>query len=90
LDEANVFEWAGVGFSKSETFRLSLAVQRLGREYQTSSIRLWGKVLGLGADFYIAEGQLAVVDAVEDPLLEELGGANKFTYWAMKDDGKIY
>ncbi|TYZ62630.1 hypothetical protein PybrP1_006909 [[Pythium] brassicae (nom. inval.)] len=89
LDEANMFEWAGLGFSRSETFRLSVSLQRLAQTNATASMRFWGKVLGYGADFYIAEGELAAAAAEpEDPSAEEgAGGANKFTYWAMKDDG---
>uniref|UniRef100_K3X5T0 Flagellar radial spoke protein n=1 Tax=Globisporangium ultimum (strain ATCC 200006 / CBS 805.95 / DAOM BR144) TaxID=431595 RepID=K3X5T0_GLOUD len=88
LDEANMFEWAGLGFSKSETFRLSVSLQRLAQTNATTSMRFWGKLLGMGADFYIAEGELPSPSEPEDPDAEEgAAGANKFTYWAMKDDG---
>lgn len=89
LDEANMFEWAGLGFSRSETFRLSVSLQRLAQANAAASMRFWGKVLGYGADFYIAEGELtAVVSEPEDPSAEEgADGANKYTYWVMKDDG---
>ncbi|TMW62359.1 hypothetical protein Poli38472_009852 [Pythium oligandrum] len=89
LDEAHMFEWAGVGFSQSETFRLSVALQRLAQAQGTTSLRFWGKLLGLGADYYIAEGELAAPPEPEDVIGEEgVAGVNKFTYWAMKDDGK--
>lgn len=90
LDEANMFEWAGLGFSKSETFRLSVSLQRLAQANATSSMRFWGKMLGYGTDFYIAEGELATQQSEpKDPGAEEFGpaSANKFTYWAMKDNG---
>lgn len=86
-----MFEWAGLGFSRSETFRLSVALQRLAQTHATTSMRFWGKVLGYGADYYIAEGELAVGAASEpeDPSAEEgVDGANKFTYWAMQDNGR--
>lgn len=84
-----MFEWAGLGFSKSETFRLSVSLQRLAQKNGTTSMRFWGKMLGLGADFYIAEGELGSASEPEDANAEEdVQGTNKFTYWAMKDDGK--
>lgn len=84
-----MFEWAGLGFSKSETFRLSVSLQRLAQVNGTSSMRFWGKMLGYGADFYIAEGELTGQSEPEDLNAEEFGptSANKFTYWAMKDNG---
>jgi radial spoke head protein 4A len=89
LDEANMLEWAGVGFSKGETFRLSLALQQLARTNTTTTLRFWGKILGIGTDYYIAEGELPTSYEPEDPSAEEgVAGANKFAYWAMKDDGE--
>lgn len=88
LDEANMFEWAGLGFSKGETFRLSLALQRLAQTNSTVNMRFWGKILGRGADYYIAEGELPSAYEPEDPEAEEgATGVNKLTYWAMKDNG---
>ncbi|RLN98247.1 hypothetical protein BBJ28_00000034, partial [Nothophytophthora sp. Chile5] len=88
LDEANMFEWAGVGFSKGETFRLALALQRLAQTHATVSMRFWGKLLGWGADYYVAEGELPTPIEPDDPEAEEgPAGANKLTYWVMKDDG---
>lgn len=89
LDEANMFQWAGIGFSSSETFRLALALQRLAQVNGTSSLRFWGKILGYGADFYVAEGEWGGAPEPEDPAAEEgVEGVNKFTYWVMKDDGQ--
>lgn len=85
-----MFEWAGLGFSKSETFRLSVSLQKLAQTHATTSMRFWGKLLGLDVDFYIAEGELVSPPSEpEDPHAEESGaaGANKYTYWVMKDDG---
>ena len=47
-------------------------------------MRLWGKILGKGKDYYIAEG---LADGGDDgelaPDTEPRGtGANKFNYWA--------
>lgn len=83
-----MFEWAGIGFSKGETFRLAVSIQNLADKEQSTSLRLWGKILGRQVDYYIAEGQLAEAYEPEDPSTEEgAAGANRHTYWAMKDDG---
>ncbi|ETW07763.1 hypothetical protein H310_02204 [Aphanomyces invadans] len=88
LDEANMFEWAGIGFSKAETFRLSLALQKLASVHGTTKLRFWGKILGTTADFYVAEGELPEPYEPEDAAAEEgANGVNKNTYWIMKDDG---
>ena len=65
-----------------------VALQALAGKYQTTSMRLWGKILGSDTDYYIAEGQLSDAYEPEDPSAEEgADGLNKLTYWAMKDDG---
>ncbi|RHY85173.1 hypothetical protein DYB37_000799 [Aphanomyces astaci] len=82
LDEANMFEWAGIGFSKAETFRLSLALQKLASLNGTTKLRFWGKLLGTTADFYVAEGELPEPYEPEDAAAEEgANGLNKNTYW---------
>lgn len=89
LDESNLFEWAGIGFSRGETFRLAVALQNLATSQQTSSMRLWGKILGKDVDFYIAEGQCPEAYESEDAAAYEgAEGCNKLSYWAMKDTGE--
>ncbi|OQR93006.1 flagellar radial spoke protein [Achlya hypogyna] len=88
LDEANMFEWAGLGFSRGETFRLSLALQKLATINTTVKLRFWGKILGIGMDYYVAEGELPEPYEPEDLDAEEgANGLNKNTYWVMKDNG---
>ncbi|KDO35438.1 hypothetical protein SPRG_00286 [Saprolegnia parasitica CBS 223.65] len=88
LDEANMFEWAGLGFSRGETFRLSLALQKLATINTTVKLRFWGKILGVGTDYYVAEGELPEPYEPEDQDAEEgANGLNRNTYWVMKDNG---
>ena len=56
VDEANLFEWAGVGFGREETFRLALSMKQLALSNQVEKLRLWGKILGTEADYYVCEG----------------------------------
>ncbi|KAH9085526.1 hypothetical protein Ae201684P_005232 [Aphanomyces euteiches] len=82
LDEANMFEWAGLGFSRGETFRLSLALQKSATLNATTKLRFWGKLLGSTMDFYVAEGELPEAYEPEDAAAEEgANGLNKYSYW---------
>lgn len=84
-----MFEWAGVGFSRGETFRVAAALQNIAAKEQTTTMRLWGKIIGKSIDYYIAEGEVSEAHVPEDPSTEEgPSGANQKTYWAMKDDGE--
>ena len=51
-----------------------------------NQVRFWGKILGSGADYYVAEGQLDAPgeEDPENPAFEPLGtGANTFAYWVL-------
>lgn len=88
LDEANLWEWAGLGFGRCETFRLSLALAQLAGQDQPSTLRLWGKILGRGVDYYIAEGRLD--DNADDDnarAVEGSSGVNHKTYWCLPTTG---
>lgn len=93
LDDAAMFEWAGVGFGRQESFRISLSLRKLAADVPAlQSVRLWGKILGRDGDYYVAEGELQKpppVTGSTPPLpgtpeyeVEKRGeGANNFTYW---------
>ncbi len=84
-----MFEWAGIGFSRGETFRLSLALQKLATLNATTKLRFWGKFLGADMDYYVAEGEVQDPYEPEDPVAEEgADGLNKNIYWVMKDNGE--
>lgn len=66
---------------------LQKSLKALVNEKKIQQVKLWGKIKGTKADYYIAEG---IIEAAGD---EEGGGApedmepkgsgvNKFTYWA--------
>jgi len=93
LEDAAMFEWAGVGFSKQESFHIALSLRKLAAEVPAlERLRLWGKVLGTGGDYYVAEGTLKQPEgaAPAEPALpgtpeydvEPHGeGANTWAYW---------
>jgi radial spoke head protein 4A len=88
-DAANYLEWAGVGLSRTEMFRLGLALRELSAKTQARDMRVWGKLQGLNGDYIVAEGKIdAPEDEVEDEkdglgnAVEPTGtGANTCSYW---------
>jgi len=92
MEDAAMLEWAGVGFGKQESFHVAMSLRKLAADLPSlERLRVWGKVLGTGGDYYVAEGTLqAVSDKPEpDPLpnapeydVERRGqGANVACYW---------
>ena len=47
IDEARMFEWAGVSFGEEETYKLSKSLKRLAILSGASRLRFWGKILGI-------------------------------------------
>lgn len=89
MEEARWFEWAGVGFSQEETYRIFKSLAALSSKKQAKQLRLWGKILCQKNDYYIAEG---IVEGGADegelpPDVEPKGqkGINKFNYFVTTD-----
>jgi len=60
LEDMSFFEWAGVGLPREESYKLMLAMAELKQENaDLGSIRLFGKVLGTGSDYYVLEATYA-------------------------------
>jgi len=51
------FEQAGIGFGQEETFRIFLALKSLAMECTFVSVRFWGKIFGVKANYYIVEAE---------------------------------
>eukprot|EP00437_Effrenium_voratum_P019330 CAMPEP_0181441112 /NCGR_PEP_ID=MMETSP1110-20121109/23333_1 /TAXON_ID=174948 /ORGANISM="Symbiodinium sp., Strain CCMP421" /LENGTH=517 /DNA_ID=CAMNT_0023564973 /DNA_START=47 /DNA_END=1597 /DNA_ORIENTATION=+ len=89
LEDAAMFEWAGVGFGKQESYHLSMSLRKLAAETRgLESLRMWGKVLGTCGDYYVAEGQLtalatppALPGSPDDDVEPRGQGANRCVYW---------
>eukprot|EP00929_Paragymnodinium_shiwhaense_P027350 TRINITY_DN16067_c0_g1_i1.p1 TRINITY_DN16067_c0_g1~~TRINITY_DN16067_c0_g1_i1.p1 ORF type:complete len:528 (+),score=123.05 TRINITY_DN16067_c0_g1_i1:73-1584(+) len=59
MEDSAMFEWAGVGFGKQESFHVAMSLRKLAADTPSlDSLRLWGKILGTGGDYYVAEGVL--------------------------------
>jgi len=83
MEEARIFEWAGVGFGEEETYKLSKSIKRLAVTSGGSSLRFWGKIYGTEKDYWVVEG---VLDNPEElgihNSIEKRGeGVNKLVYW---------
>jgi len=92
-EDAAMFQWAGVGFGKQESYAIAMSLRKLAADTPTvEKLRFWGKVLGLNADYYVAEGKFmtppgavaappTLPDTPEDDVEAKGEGANTFTYW---------
>ena len=85
------FEWAGVSFGEKEYFLLQKSLAKLAEKSGSAKIRLWGRIYGTKADYYIAEGVLEGGEEGEGEEekpsdFEERGtGVNQFVYWVTHD-----
>jgi len=57
-DLMTLFEGAGVGMSKQETYRIYLAMAALKEKHGLATVRFFGKIFGTKADYVIIEGAL--------------------------------
>jgi radial spoke head protein 4/6 len=83
MEEARLFEWAGVSFGEEETYKLSKALKRLALLSGATRLRFWGKIYGVQKDYWVIEG---VLDQAEEErshwAIERRGeGVNKLVYW---------
>jgi radial spoke head protein 4A len=68
LDDATLWESAGVGFGEVGTYLLFRSLQLLaGREGDECVVRFWGKILGRHGDYFIAQAKTETTSA-PDPL----------------------
>lgn len=97
LEEARIYQWAGIGFSEQETYLIQKSLKDLSTTSTASQVKFWGKIHGTKQDYFIAEGILEGEDEVpegeeevEKPKdFEARGtGVNKFTYWVTDNPVK--
>lgn len=46
VEEARMFEWAGLSFGEDEVYKLSKSLRRLALFSGASKLRFWGKIYG--------------------------------------------
>lgn len=100
IDDAAMFEWAGVGFGKQESFHMAMSLRQLATDTPSlESLRLWGKILGTDGDYYVAEGILqspavagpapaspwVLPDTPEYDVEPRGQGPNTYAYWVCQN-----
>jgi len=92
--ERSLFECAGVGLGKEETYRVYASLLSLQQTKALATVRFFGKVLGTEKDYYVAEATYTDPPAPpeEEPPAppgappEEPGvGCNTFVYFVAND-----
>ena len=86
LSDAQIYQWAGVGFGQQEIYRLQKSLKKLAGDSGASRLRFFGKIRGTEQDYYIAEGEAEGEEEGEEeekPADQEPkgSGVNKYTYW---------
>ena len=83
VEEAAMFEWAGVCFGEEEAFQIQNSIKKLADMSGASLLRFWGKIWGTEKDYLIVEGVLnRQEEKPTDPTQEPRGeGCNRFVYW---------
>ena len=62
MEEARLFEWAGISFGEEETHLLAKSIRRLALLSGASQLRFWGKIYGSKKDYWVVEGVLDVAE----------------------------
>jgi len=91
-EDADILQWAGVGFGELDSYKIKCALRNLAfkqMENGYTRIRLWGKILGTDADYYIAEaykeGEVGEPDDTDETAEPSGVGANKYSYLVTND-----
>lgn len=86
LEDATIYQWAGIGFGQQELYRLQKSLKKLAADSGSGKLRFFGKIRGTDRDYYVAEGEVGEGEGEgeeERPAdFEPKGtGINKLTYW---------
>jgi len=89
--EMALLQWAGIGFSSTECYKIMCSLRQVADRTSEpkQKVRFWGKILGLQADYYVAEVCVDVApeaegDGIAPP--EPFGrGANRYKYYVTND-----
>ncbi len=87
MADAAMYEWAGVGFGKTETYRLYLSMKKFAETLDAGyeALKFWGKVISRDGDYYVCYGKTPEDPEDLDPnVMEGKDGANKYTYFVSK------
>lgn len=82
-EEAEMLEWANIGFGEENTYKLQHSIKRLCVMSGADQVRFVGKIYGIDKDYWIVSGrQDDEVETGLDPQAEPRGtGVNELAYW---------
>lgn len=85
--DAEMLEWAGVGFGERDTYLIKQAIKKLSEMSGASKLRFAGKIYGQAQDFWIISGYLPDEGSPANKAqVESRGeGVNSQVYWAATD-----
>ena len=86
MQEHAALKMAGISIGETNAYHLNKIIKAIAIEYQTKSIRFWGKILGT-RDYFVIQG------SGSKTYLEQLGdnsekygvGINSYSYWVATD-----
>lgn len=86
MQEYAALKTAGISIGETNAFHLNKIIKSTAIEYQTKTIRFWGKILG-HRDYFVIQG------TGSKTYLQELGdnsekygvGINSYSYWVATD-----
>jgi radial spoke head protein 4/6 len=83
LEQAEMLEWAGIGFGENFNFMVQKSLKRLAKISGAKSLQLFGKVLATEQDYWVAQGVLTESEEVPSNKLQELRGkgVNASVFW---------
>jgi radial spoke head protein 4/6 len=87
MDDLALYEWAGVSFGRSETYRLYLSIKAFAESLpaEVERLRLFGMIKTRGQPYFVVEGLTAEdPEGLEEMKQEGKSGANKYTYWVTQ------
>lgn len=87
LDDANLYEWAGVSFGKGELYRLYLSIRKACESLpsEVEKVRLFGKINTRTLPYYVIEGLNPEDEEGADETKQEgRSGANKYAYYVSQ------
>lgn len=86
MNDANLFEWAGVSFGRSDTYRLYLSIKSFAESLpaEVERLRFFGVIKTRGSPYYVVEGLNTEDEEADEKLQEGRTGANKYSYWVTQ------
>jgi radial spoke head protein 4A len=87
MDEAAIWEWAGISFGRRESYRLYLSIKRFAESLpaDVDHLRFFGRISTRGAPYFIVEGlNPEDEEGIEETKQEGRNGANKYAYWVSQ------